>query len=163
MPRTSAQKILDTVWSDNEFPVDPAFIARELGLDVVETNIENDVSGALIKQKNQDPVIILNASDSKPRKRFTCAHELGHYVSNTEKLNQQDYIAYEHIDFRNGNSRNGTDSEEVFANQFAACLLMPESEVRKLFKHGMPIVLMSSYFGVSDDAIRFRLMNLNLL
>lgn len=163
MPRTSAESLLENVWLNRGFPVDPAWIARKLGLDAVEAEIDNNVSGALIKEKNQDPVIILNKHDSSSRKRFTCAHELGHYVRNTETIDDYKKLEYEHIDFRDERSSSGCIEEEIFANNFAANLLMPRHEVIKKHKEGMPKVLMSDYFGVSDEAITYRLKNLNLI
>ncbi|HAX5210388.1 TPA: ImmA/IrrE family metallo-endopeptidase [Escherichia coli] len=159
MSNTSAQAILKTIWDGRGFPVDPVWIANELGLDVVETTLPNDVSGALLKEPERDPVIILNRYDSNARKRFTCAHELGHYVKRTESGQP---LEYEFIDFRGKLSSRGVNSDEIFANNFAACLLMPEVEVMRLHREGGAPVIMASYFGVSDDAIRYRLKNLGL-
>ena len=159
MSNTSAHALLKDIWGDRKFPVDPVWIANELGLDVVETTLDDDVSGALLKEPEQDPVIILNRNDSNVRKRFTCAHELGHYVKRTE--NGQP-LEYEFVDYRGKLASQGVDSEEIFANNFAACLLMPEKEVRRLNNAGYAPVMMASYFGVSDDAIRYRLKKLGL-
>lgn len=159
MPHTTASALLSNIWGDRGFPVDPVWIANELGLDVVETQISNEVSGALLKEAEQDPVIILNQNDSNVRKRFTCAHELGHYIRRTENGMS---LEYQFIDYRGKLSSKGIDPEEIFANQFAACLLMPEKEVRRLADAKYSPVMMSSYFGVSDDAIRFRLSKLGL-
>ena len=159
MPNTSADSLLTNVWKDRDFPVDPVWIARQLGLDVIEAELKTNISGALIKEEGKDPVIILNEADSRQRKRFTCAHELGHYIKRTENGEEPDY---NFIDYRNSLSAKGTDKEEIFANQFAANLLMPREEVENLRTEGVPPVLMAAHFDVSDDAIRFRLTNLNL-
>ncbi|KAB7681374.1 ImmA/IrrE family metallo-endopeptidase [Plesiomonas shigelloides] len=158
MPNTSANALVQEVWGQRGFPIDPVWIANRLGLDVIETPLESNVSGALLKENGQDPVIILNRYDSNVRKRFTCAHELGHYVKRTEKNGEP--LEYEFVDFRGDSASKGNDPDEIFANQFAANLLMPASEVRKLTNLGYTPVMMSSYFGVSDDAIRYRLLNL---
>lgn len=47
---------------------------------------------------------------------------------------QQDGEQYEYIDLRGDHSSTGQNADEVFANQFAANLLMPADEVRRL-KH----------------------------
>ena len=156
--KTSASELLQSTWGDRGFPVDPVWIAGQLGLDVKEAVLPPNVSGALIKDQDQDPVIVLSKSDSKSRKRFTCAHELGHYA---DRLNK-DEAQYEYIDLRGDQSGTGMDPDEIFANQFAAALLMPEDEVRRLARANMPAFLMAQHFGVSDDAIRFRLKNLRL-
>ena len=146
MSNTSAHALLKDIWGDRKFPVDPVWIANELGLDVVETTLDDDVSGALLKEPEQDPVIILNRNDSNVRKRFENGQPL----------------EYEFVDSRGKLASQGVDSEEIFANNFAACLLMPEKEVRRLNNAGYAPVMMASYFGVSDDAIRYRLKNLGL-
>lgn len=155
-PQIAASRLLESVWGDRPFPVDPIWIARQLGIDVIEADLPGDVSGAIIKDKGKDPLIALSSSDSKNRKRFSCAHEIGHYayrMSNGEEH-------YEYVDLRDRNAQSGTDPEEIYANQFAAELLMPQDEVRRLHKQKLPAFLMAQHFGVSDDAMRFRLMNL---
>ncbi len=117
-----------------------------------------EVSGAIIKNKNQDPTIVISNSDSKNRQRFSCAHELGHYVYRMDRGQEE----YEYIDLRGETAGMGVKPEEIFANQFAASLLMPEDEVKRLAKDQTPPFLMAQYFGVSDDAMNFRLKNLSL-
>lgn len=156
--QSTACSLRDSVWGSRGLPVDPVWIAGQLGLDVVNATLPTDVSGALIKEAGQDPVILLASNDSKVRKRFSCAHELGHYAY---RMDGKD-ASYEYVDFRGQTASQGTSPEEIFANQFAAELLMPAVSVKALHKEGMSAVLMAQKFGVSDDAIRFRLINLGL-
>lgn len=157
-PETVASDLIQSIWAEKSFPIDPVQIARELGIDIVEANLPENVSGALIKDVGKDPIILLSKSDSKNRKRFSCAHELGHYAYRS--TNNGDH--YEYIDFRDQLSSIGSNPEEIYANQFAASLLMPSNEVRRLNEKKTPSILMAQYFGVSDDAMRFRLKNLGL-
>ncbi|EBS2236573.1 toxin [Salmonella enterica subsp. enterica serovar Kentucky] len=157
-PREHARRVLDTFWCGRGFPVDPAKIANDMGLDVFITEMPGKVSGALIKQKDQDPAIFLNSDDNKVRQRFSCGHELGHYIA--RQADQED--VYEYVDLRGEIASNGTHPDEIFANQFAAELLMPKDEVEKLHKKKQPSYIMAHYFGVSDDAMSFRLKNLGL-
>lgn len=159
MPGTSASALLRTVWQDRGYPVDPVWIARKLGLRVVPADLDRDVSGALLKKPEEDPIIIINEKDSRSRQRFTCAHELGHYIKRTE----EGELEYEFLDFRNKLSATGKDNEEVFANKFAAELLMPKKEVNRLRKEEKSPVEMAYYFDVSDDAMHFRLKGLEQL
>ncbi len=117
------------------------------------------MSGALVKKIGEDPTILLNAEDSTNRQRFTCAHELGHYVSR-----ESDPSAYEYIDLRDTIwSASRVDPQEIWANAFAANLLMPETRIRELVADGSTPTALSVYFGVSQDALKFRLDNLGLL
>lgn len=159
-PAKLAEKYRLVFWGEETFPVDPVTIARHLGVEVLETHLPKDVSGALIKEVDEDPRIILETTDHSNRKRFSCAHELGHYASRVESDDED--RQYEYVDFRNGASATGQDPEEVFANNFAACLLMPESVVRVRLRKSTHAEL-AAYFGVSNEAMKWRLRNLNLL
>lgn len=154
----AASDLLERAWVGKSFPVDPVVIAKRLGLDVIVARLPDRLAGALIKEADKDPVILLSETDSKNRKRFTCAHELGHYVYRQENGNG----TYEYLDLRGEHSSTGLDPEEVFANQFAAALLMPEHEVRSLAAQGKSRAVMAMYFGVSDDAMRIRMKTLHV-
>ena len=160
-PRTEAERLIGGVWSKIAgtlvIPVDPARIAKELGIDVFEAELDPSVSGAIIKKPNSDPTILLNRDDSTVRQRFSCAHELGHYV-----LHADDPEEYEYVDFRNDASSTGDVDEEMFANAFAANLLMPEDEVRRRSKDNMSAVEMAFEFRVSQESMTNRLKNLGL-
>jgi Zn-dependent peptidase ImmA (M78 family) len=157
-PNEHARKVLDTFWRGRGFPVDPVQIAKEMGLDVFITDMPGKVSGALIKQKDQDPAIFLNADDNRVRQRFSCGHELGHYIARQAGDNDK----YEYIDLRGEAASNGTHAEEIFANKFSAELLMPSEEVKALHQQGQPSYIMAHYFDVSDDAMSYRLKSLGL-
>lgn len=86
-----ALELLQKAWMSDgasrlHLPVDPFAIARKLGIQVfVDHGLPADVSGMLRKQSGyQDPEVLLNAGDSRNRQRFTCAHELGHYIQGLE-------------------------------------------------------------------------------
>jgi Zn-dependent peptidase ImmA (M78 family) len=159
-----AAQLLDDVWYDDGdgrplIPVDPIWIARLLGIDVYTAAMDEDFSGALEKVADEDPAIYLNRSDSPNRQRFTCAHEVGHYYARTVRGD----ISYSFTDRRDKLARAGTDSDEVYANQFGAALIMPGSEVKRWHrKVGGDPVRLAARFRVSEDAMRFRLANLGL-
>lgn len=155
--KQAADSLLQHSWVEGVFPVDPVQIAKKIGIDVFDMELSENISGALIKEKGKDPIIVLSESDSNNRRRFSCAHELGHYAHRI--LNDGDH--YEYVDLRSELSSKGSNDEEIFANQFAANLLMPESEVKKALKE-VPAFLLAQHFGVSDDAINFRLRSLGL-
>ena len=129
-----------------------------MGLRVLDADLPGNVSGALLKQIDRDPVILLNRFDSLNRKRFSCAHELGHYASRMQ--NGADH--YEYIDQRGAESGAGTNPDEIYANQFAAELLMPGDKVWELHKQGQGPLSIARYFAVSDDAMRVRFNTLRL-
>ncbi len=154
--KNAAEELLDEYW-DGTLPVDPVRIAKSLDVEVLDVFLKDNVSGALVKKPEQDPSILLNANDSKTRKRFTAAHELGHYV---RRANEP--AGYEYVDYRDQRSSTGTDKEERFANSFAANLLMPAWLVESLHEE-IPGLRLARRFGVSHEAMHHRLDNLGLL
>jgi Zn-dependent peptidase ImmA (M78 family) len=152
----AANELLDECW-DGILPIDPVRMAKSLGVEVLDVFLKDTVSGALVKKPERDPSILLNANDSKNRKRFTCAHELGHYVRRADAPTQ-----YEYVDYRDQRSSTGTDEEERFANSFAASLLMPKWIVKTFHDQDLPAFRMAKKFGVSPEAMHYRLENLGL-
>ena len=139
-------------------PVDPFAIARNLGINVYVSTLDEDVSGMLVKRAAyDDPEIYLNAGDSRNRQRFTCAHELGHYVKRTASGDANEI--WEYVDRRDTLASRGHDPDEIYANQFAANLLMPRDMLTKL-KGERTLAALAALFGVSADAMTFRLDNL---
>jgi Zn-dependent peptidase ImmA (M78 family) len=160
-----ARELLERAWMEGGserlvLPVDPFAIAFKLGLQVfTDRTLPPDVSGMLRKRLGyEDPEILLNASDSRNRQRFTCAHELGHYTQRVKTGNDD---AWEYVDRRDPLSSEGLNQDEVYANKFAAELLMPQDIVSER-AHGANTVALALDFGVSGDAMRFRLDNLQL-
>ena len=99
-------------------------------------------------------VIGINQLHHKNRKRYTLAHELGHYILHKEKsVNIVDTTF-----FRN----NEADSVEYMANEFAAKLLMPEGKVRDLVNNqGIKnIGELAEKFEVSASAMKYRIISL---
>jgi Zn-dependent peptidase ImmA (M78 family) len=156
-PERDAEQLLETIWDGKRLPVDPIQIARKLGVKVYTAGLDEGISGMLIKQLGEDPEIYVNSGDSRNRQRFTCAHELGHYVKHIAAGEEE----WEHIDYRDALTEEGTDPDEIYANKFAASLLMPRDEVKRLSKEYGPAAL-AYEFGVSADAMNFRLVNLKL-
>ncbi len=155
-----AERLLARAWqraSEIPLPVDPVKIARSLGIDVVDAPLDPNVCAAIVKERGQDPTILLNMIDSRNRQRFSCAHELGHFIRRSENPDE-----YEYVDLRDLLASTGTDPEEVYANEFAACLLMPEKEVRRLRSGGVEDYEMALIFGVSREAMHYRLVNLRV-
>lgn len=149
-----ASDLLEQVWGDRGFPVDPVAIATELGISVVVTTLPEGVSGAIERQKGQDAVIYLSAADSPKRRRFTCAHELGHYL----RFQEREVVAF--VDHRDGEQ----NEEEQFANAFAAALLMPEdavlTDLRENGTQATALWGLARRFDVSEAAARTRVATL---
>ncbi len=157
--RRAAESIATRLCDD--FPVHPVEIAEKLGVNVIAgPDTGNGLSGALVIRGGQ-AVIVYNSSDPLVRRRFTVAHELGHYVLHTAP----DIDA---VLFRDDRSSKGTSVKEIQANAFAAALLMPEHLVRERISGPIPSIhnddidLWARRFKVSSQAMAYRLMDLGL-
>lgn len=156
-----ARRVLARAWQRGSepiaLPVDPVRIARRLGIDVIDARLDPNVYAAIVKEPGQDPTILLSVIDSPNRKRFSCAHEIGHFIRRADDPDEYDYV-----DLRDMLATSGSDVEEIYANEFAACLLMPEAEVRRLHDDGFTDYEMALAFDVSQEAMHYRLANLRL-
>lgn len=116
-------------------PVNVAAIANQFGLRVYLADLEKGVSGALDLTENR---IYIERSDSVNRKRFTCAHEVGHFLlhANLQKV----------FLFR-GSCVNGIEKE---ATDMAAEILMPTHFVEEFRSKNMSSPDMAKKFEVSD-------------
>jgi hypothetical protein len=160
-PSAAAEELLETVWKEQgrlKLPVDPFVIANKLGIKTRVAALPEGVSGIFRMKPGMDPEIYVNADDSSNRQRFTCAHELGHY-SRWQTLGEE--IDREVVEHRDLLSSAGSIPSEVYANQFAAELLMPRAFVKDL-SEVYSLVPLTYEFGVSADAMDFRLRNLGL-
>jgi Zn-dependent peptidase ImmA (M78 family) len=98
--------------------------------------------------------IVLRGATSEQRRRFTIAHEIGHFVLHPQRLAPN----------RGGDPGNAArQQQEHEADQFAAELLMPEDLVREaVVLHGPDAVRLADRFGVSRAAMQVRLRYLGL-
>lgn len=145
-----------------EVPIDPVKLAAHLNIKVEEAPLDDNVAGLIVKQNSQAQVrILLNSKDADVRKRFTCAHELGHFVKRQGAGNGAGLIGF--VDYRNEMSGTGADPEEIWANKFSAALLMPRSAVQSLWASGKSVNQMARTFGVSRQAMEIRVSNLGLV
>jgi Zn-dependent peptidase ImmA (M78 family) len=159
-----ATRLLESWWStpaqDSPLPVDPTELARRLGIVVRTDRLPPDESGKIvIPPDGQGPVVItINYWDHSNRQRFTCAHEIGHYVQRKEETGASRTF----VDYRDDLAGLGADREEIYANQFAAALLMPAHLVEAWHRRES-VESLARRFGTSTQAMQLRLRNLRLV
>ncbi|KJQ53711.1 ImmA/IrrE family metallo-endopeptidase [Microbacterium sp. SA39] len=161
-PRQAARDTLRAYFggAPTRYPIDPVAVARSLGVNVYQSPLPNSTSGMIARTHVDGGTdILVNTEHAPKRQRFTVAHELGHY---TAIVNDPARAEAPFVHKRDSLSSCGTNSEEIFANQFAAELLMPEDEVTRARRVGASALSLASQFDVSLDAMNFRLANLRL-
>jgi Zn-dependent peptidase ImmA (M78 family) len=131
-----------------EFPVPVEAIAEDLlGLYVEEIPLDG-VSGLLYPSER---LIRVNANDVPPRRRFTLAHEVGHWVCQVQEERGAPLMC------RAQDVGPSADRPlEREANVFAAELLMPESAVREAWEELREVGACSARFDVSLTAMQWR-------
>ena len=140
-----------------DVPVDSAAIANELGLRVLVMTLKEVTLGGLVMKPGDDPRIVVNRRDGYLRQRLTCALELGHYVRRSAVTNQ-----YARVDLRGEPVGADVESEDLYAHEFAASLLMPSEDVRILRELEMDDLDMALRFMVPREAMQVRLKDLGM-
>lgn len=138
------------LYGGEEIPVPVEAIAEDLlGLSVREIPLDG-VSGLLYPPAR---AVFLNANDTPARRRFTLAHEVGHWVCQClEGRGAPMMCRAEDV------SPEADRTIEREANVFAAELLMPEDAVREAADEAES----AARLGVSSEAMRWRLYSFGL-
>lgn len=153
-----------------EPPVAVSELAESIGATVIEKDLDPDTSGVLVRRPDGQVFILVNRSHHPNRKRFSVAHEIGHHQMHGD--HPAVFVDGSMIDFRDEHSASGEDWREIQANRFAAALLMPKPFLMRALA-GRNIDMLNDddelldelarAFGVSRQAMTYRLMNLGLL
>ncbi len=166
-PEAEATRLLAETNQGQDLPVDIGRVAQHLGAQVVEERLDRDLSGLLYRD-GEHVIIGVNSSHAERRRRFTVAHEIGHLVLHEGRPLVLDHVR---VNFRNAASSTATNHEEIQANAFAAELLMPAPQViasaRAALEEGRAsdaafVRDLADGFGVSEQAMEYRLINLGL-
>lgn len=147
---SAVRGIRDELGLDNP-PIDPADVARRLGINVrfVEFSDENqNISGFYDPEENS---IFVNHREYPLRQSFTIAHELGHAILHREWAQSTDYRVLMRDDFTDHG-----ESHEKEANAFAAHLLVPRDMLDQYSELLGPNDL-SRLFAVSVPMVRNRI------
>lgn len=141
------------LFGGHELPVPVESIAEDyLGLSVSASALDG-LSGVLYPAERR---IELNAEEPEARRRFTLAHELGHWICQcVGRTPAPMYCRAEEV-----TADPGARAVEREANIFAAELLLPEHVVRSEHTRTAEIAELADRFGVSPLAMQWRLYNL---
>ena len=162
----SLEKLIKECESLSEFrgvyPVPLGSICEKLGVDFCSEEMSDDLSG-LISYEDGKYSLKVNDAHSILRKRFTVAHELGHYLLHQDILKKEGKILERSVK-KTPTEIDGVKRERE-ANEFAAELLMPEKHFIERYREFQYAVLeqLSEYFAVSVAAVRVRLLNLGIV
>jgi Zn-dependent peptidase ImmA (M78 family) len=166
---------------NDQIPVNIVEKIKEQNIELNELcyDLHDEVLGE-IKKENGKYKINIQGYDFSYRRRFTMAHELGHYILHKDLLDEEgldDGLSYETMYRKNAKI---SSQHEIKANQYAIELLVPKQlierivsslnkipEIHKIInENGEPnnhnlIEYLSDKFQVSKIALTFRLKNIS--
>ena len=146
-------------------PFDPVAAAKKLGVRVFNTQFADSATSGVFR-RGEDGTCEIHIDRDAPRNRarFTAAHELGHWQLHREQVGaviDSDVNMYRRD--RAGAAPAGADrSREFQANLFAVEFLMPAERVRQAFALTRDVTTLARLFGVSEEAMGYRVTELDL-
>jgi len=126
-------------------PVDPWEVADRLQIKVSEEPLDAD--GYLLQRNNNTRILISKEIDYEPRKRFTIAHEIGHFYI---PHHQAEIFRCLPKDLQSFRTNKKIENE---ANEFAAEFFLPAVEVEKYLKHPPDFNLIKEVSGVYGTSL----------
>ncbi|OQY14264.1 MAG: hypothetical protein B6I30_00985 [Desulfobacteraceae bacterium 4572_187] len=133
-------------------------LENRLRLKILHLPLRNGISGASLVDNAMGVGILINVNDAPWRRNFDLAHELFHVIT-------WNVFSPEEI----GDGTKKTRPEQL-ADIFASSLLMPEVHLRDALKETVTgsevrpidIIELAKDFGVSTEAVLWRIVNLNI-
>lgn len=145
--------------------VDIEGLIRSLGIELdMGAVLHPDIVGQIEKIGDHYKISV-QGLDHPNRRRFTAAHELGHFLFHRDLLGEgvDDDKMYRSENIGRFYNRHIRPRHETEANKFAASVLMPGSLVKKVHaEQNGRVQEIAREFGVSPAAMRIRLQSLGL-
>ena len=173
-PSKIREKSIELLKKENLFktPINVEELAQKLSIEVIEEDLDKNISGFLMV-KNNNSIAVINSRHHKNRKRFTLAHEIGHFVLHKRKDEELLFMEESLTYFRSKNNLEKiSESEKKIereANLFAAELLMPKVLVSKTIEekcldidNEYDFTDLATIFKVSEVTLAIRLKELGL-
>ena len=134
---------------------------EESGISIFIEPLDSSLAGLYVFEPNFGYCILVNRQHPRERRRWTIAHEYGHFLVDRDRPG---------VDYLKPMQRK--PQGERFADSFAAAFLMPEAGVRCRFYAEVErtgdfmvgdLCRMADYFGVSLMAMTLRLESIGLI
>ncbi len=148
-------------------PVDLELLTYALEIDVRLEDLDDVVSGLVVLDRRR-PLIAVNRAHHPNRRRFTIAHEIGHFT--LHRARTKFFLDASPVFFRCDDAPATDPIAEREANKFAAELLMPTDAIRQLIQaepidpfDETDIRRLADRLRVSPQALTIRLTELELI
>jgi Zn-dependent peptidase ImmA (M78 family)/transcriptional regulator with XRE-family HTH domain len=137
-------------------------LENDVGLRIFFISLPSRVAGMFNYSDDLGGCIAINAAHPDERRRWSLAHEYGHFLSNRYRPEISILASYERV-----------PAAERLADAFARCFLMPEPGLRRRFNDVLrqsagkvtaaEVCRLADYYAVSVEAMMLRLEELRLL
>ena len=137
-------------------------LEADVGLRVFYTDLPWNVAGLFAFTEELGGCIAVNSGHPEERRRWSMAHEYGHFLTSRFRSEVSKLAGYERV-----------PAGQRFADAFAGCLLMPAAGLRRRFNDafrasggrvtGAEVCGLAHYYSVSVRAMMLRLEELRLL
>lgn len=137
-------------------------LEREYSMRIFEFALPNSVAGLFATSASTGPCVAINAAHPTTRKRWTLAHECGHFLSDPGRAEVT----------RVGSGYQRRPATERFADAFAGAWLMPRSGLERRLREiarrrdgatVADLLTLASEYGVSPQALILHLEDLRLV
>src|ERR1700730_12845762 len=121
---SAARQLLHQRPDRGTLPIDVEAIAHRLGIEIVDRVFDDTLefplsnASALLLRRHGRAICVVNREHAPTRRRFSIAHEIGHFLLHAPK-ESYDVVA------RDEHSSEGIYKEEIEENAFGAQILMP--------------------------------------
>lgn len=150
--KQQADKLLLESGYASQFPVLIEKIAEFLGFKLYSFKPDEKTSNLSGFVNHREKRIYTNKEDSTQRKIVTIAHEIGHIVLHGAHL--------DHVDYKKSTSLN---LKERQADEFAACILMPENVFKQQYiKFRKNYETLADFFYVPLSEVYLRASHLRI-
>jgi len=134
-------------------------LENKLRFKILHMPLEDGVSGASVVDNALGVGILINVNDAPWRRNFDLAHELFHIIT---------WNVFSPEEIGNGTTKT---RPEQYADIFASSLLLPENHLLDALKEittdneirPIDIIELAKEFGVSTEAVLWRLVNLKII
>jgi Zn-dependent peptidase ImmA (M78 family) len=150
-PSIAARRLLEEIGAPDDEDV-VALALKKLGIEVIR-GMADSIDAMLIHVPPGKPVIAVNSSRPLCRRRFSVAHEIGHYLLGHNSLSFSE---------SGGGMIKRESRQERAANAFAAEFLMPKVMLSRE-AHRYTLRALALRYKVSMQAMEIRLKELGLV
>lgn len=113
-------------------PIEDLCFQLDIGK-ISDEDVDSFVGSLITDQARSNGIVVVKSGISNERRRFTIAHELGHFLIPAHIPDLADRFICQPSDLRTRSPKDPRAKREAEANRFASLILMPPPLLRKAF------------------------------